>query len=169
MYNGSKYTNGSFSVIRKPGHGLREGVNGYAQEDPLAKLNGLADGNHEVKRNGFDLNGSIGGSPSGSVYESFSGSHDASCNGSVNGSQCPTDDEDDDDGDAFEEMIDALSEMEPRTASASASASTAKTSKQDDARLDIFRVLGNGGSQTFVERHLAYTPLNLNVDLGPML
>ena len=79
----------------------------------------------------------IGGSPSGSVYGSTTGSHDAS----YNGSGCPTDDEedyDDDGGDAFEEMIDALSEIETKTMTSSkpppASAATSKTTKQEDAR-----------------------------------
>ena len=131
MFKGSKFSNGSFTVIRKSGH-----VNGFAGEDPLAKLNGYADADREIKANGFDLNGSIGGSPSGSVYGSTTGSHDAS----YNGSGCPTDDEedyDDDGGDAFEEMIDALSEIETKTMTSSKpppSAATSKMTKQEDAR-----------------------------------
>ena len=71
-------------------------------------------------------NGSVGGSPSGSVY----GSHEASYNGSTNVSHgYPSDDEDDDDdnGDAFEEMSDALNEMDTREVASNA-ASTSKAS-----------------------------------------
>ena len=157
--NGSKYSNGSFNVIRKM-NGTANGdhhngkingetygkSNGYSNGSPNGEhneqTNGLLNGDHHPKTNG-ELKGSIAkvcnGLTNGESHEKLNGSTNGNGThpGDLNGHECPTDDDEEEDN-FTEEMLDALDEIGSEPASASGSASTGakpKTAtKQEDAR-----------------------------------
>jgi hypothetical protein len=131
--NGSKYSNGAIRVTRK-GHGDQNGhSNGLANGDASPKMNGHLNGSSDGHINGSS-DGHVNGGMNGAYSEESvngNGYSEGHLNGDVNG-VVDDEDDDDDEGDAFEEMIDALNELQTVTKESKSKA--AAVSKQEDAR-----------------------------------